>query len=200
MGRTEIRALIRFCQEADHLKHSKRTGWWRAGVKAPESVAEHSWRAAFLAYVTAAAEGADLERAATIAVFHDLAETRAGDTQYVAKRYITGSSGEVITKDQVHGMRSAVADGILGLVAEVVSVGKSSAEAACGWDAGKLECLLQAREYERQGYRDARVWAESMTGAVRTGTGRSLADEAMKADPAEWWREVTGAGERHVNE
>lgn len=200
MGQTELSAVIRFCHEAGHLKHSKRTGWWRGGIKDPESVAEHSWRAAVLAYVIAAAEGADPERAATIAVFHDLAETRTGDIEYVAKHYVTASPDEVITKDQVHEMPSATADGILGLVAEVVSAGQSSAEAACAHDADKLECLLQAREYERQGYRDARVWAESMTGAVLTATGRALAAEAIAADPAEWWRDMATSWARHVDE
>jgi 5'-deoxynucleotidase YfbR-like HD superfamily hydrolase len=38
----------------------------------------HSWRTAVIAYFIALAEGADPERAATIGVFHDLAETRTG--------------------------------------------------------------------------------------------------------------------------
>lgn len=200
MTSPEMRAIIRLGHEAGHLKHSKRTGWWRAGVKDPETVAEHSWRAAVLAYIIAAAEGADPERAATIAVFHDLAETRTGDTEVVAKHYVTASPDEVITKDQVHGMPSAVADGILGLVAEVASAGRSSTEAACAHDADKLECLLQAREYERQGYRDARVWAESMASAVQTATGRALAAEAMAADPAEWWRDMATSCARQADE
>jgi 5'-deoxynucleotidase YfbR-like HD superfamily hydrolase len=49
------------------LKRLRRTGWWHAGVRDPESVAEHSMRAAQLAALIAAEEGADPVRAAGLA-------------------------------------------------------------------------------------------------------------------------------------
>ena len=87
-----ILGVVRFAYEAGQLKRSRRTGWWRAGIRDPESVAEHSWRTAVLAWVIAAAQGADPERAATIGVFHDLAEARTGDIEYVGHHYVTGAS------------------------------------------------------------------------------------------------------------
>ena len=65
----EAGAVVRLAFEAGHLKRSKRTGWWVAGIKDPETVAEHSWRTAVLAWFIATAEGADAERAVTIGVF-----------------------------------------------------------------------------------------------------------------------------------
>lgn len=115
---------------------------------------EHSWRTAVLGYLMAAAEGADPDRTAAICVFHDLAEARTGDIEYVAKHYVTAADDLAISKDQVRDLPAAAADGILGLVAQAASR-DASPEAACAHDADKLECLLQAREYERQGYPDA---------------------------------------------
>lgn len=57
-------AVIRFAYEAGHLKHLPRAGWQLAGVAQPESVAEHSFRVGILAYVIAALEGGNPDRAA----------------------------------------------------------------------------------------------------------------------------------------
>ncbi|TDU76018.1 HD domain-containing protein [Streptomyces sp. KS 21] len=40
----DLSAVARFLYEAGTLKHTRRTGWWMAGVNDSESVAEHSWR------------------------------------------------------------------------------------------------------------------------------------------------------------
>ena len=45
----------------------------------PESVAEHSWRVAVIAYFFTKEEGLDPYKCATMAVFHDIAETRVWD-------------------------------------------------------------------------------------------------------------------------
>jgi putative hydrolase of HD superfamily len=184
----EVSAVLRLCFEAGHLKRSRRTGWWVAGIKDPESVAEHSWRTAVLAYFIALAEGADPERTVTIAVFHDLAETRTGDIEYVGRHYVTAEPDEVIAKDQAAGLPAALAEAFLSAVRE--HEGTATAESACARDADKLECLLQAREYQRQGHREVQAWIDNMAAAVRTDTGRALAAAALKADPGEWWREV----------
>jgi putative hydrolases of HD superfamily len=54
-----MNSVANFLFETGTLKNHKRTGWWIAGVKDPESVAEHSWRAALLASIIAELEGAD---------------------------------------------------------------------------------------------------------------------------------------------
>lgn len=45
----DLSAVGRFLYEAGTLKQTRRTGWWMAGVRDPESVAEHSWRTALIA-------------------------------------------------------------------------------------------------------------------------------------------------------
>jgi putative hydrolase of HD superfamily len=188
MTETEMRAIVRLCYEAGHLKRSRRTGWWVAGIKDPESVAEHSWRTAVLAYFIAHAEGADPERTVTIGVFHDLAETRTGDIEYVGRRYLTAAPDEAIAKDQAADLPAAMTDAFLGVIRQLED--DATPEAACARDADKLECLLQAREYQHQGHRDLEGFVTNMAAAVRTVTGKALAQAALHADPAEWWREV----------
>lgn len=184
----EMRALVRLFHEAGHLKRSRRTGWWVAGITDPESIAEHSWRTAVLAYFIALAEGADPERAVTIGVFHDLAETRTGDIEYVGRHYVTPVPADAITADQAAGLPAMMAAAILGIVRE--GEDRATLEAACARDADKLECLLQAREYQRQGHAEVQQWIDNMAAAVCTATGKALAESAVTADPGEWWRKV----------
>lgn len=64
--------------KAWQLKDLLRSGWVRAGVEQPESVAAHSWGVAFLV-MTLAPKSLDKSRALQIALVHDLAEVVVGD-------------------------------------------------------------------------------------------------------------------------
>ena len=141
-----------------------------------------------ISYFIAIAEGADPERTVTIGVFHDLAETRTGDIEYVARHYLTVASDETIAKDQARDLPASMTDAFLSVIRQMED--GASLEAVCARDADKLECLLQAREYQRQGHQDVQEWIDNMAAAVRTETGRALAAAALQAEPTEWWREV----------
>lgn len=182
-------ALIRLSHEAGHLKRTPRTGWLRAGVRFPESVAEHSWRVSVLAYFIAHAEGADAEHAAVLGMFHDLAEVRTGDVDWVGRNYLTKASDDAVVRDQAAGLEPVQFEGVTEAVREHAAA--ETAEALCARDADKLDCLLQGRSYEAEGYPLARGWVETMSTAVRTPTGKALAEAALTADPAEWWRQVS---------
>src|ERR1041385_3926786 len=86
--------IAKYLYEIGHLKHQKRTGLWRIGVRDPESVAEHSYRTAVIGYILASLEGANPERTAVLCLFHDTAETRIGDMHWITKRYIQTKEGE----------------------------------------------------------------------------------------------------------
>jgi 5'-deoxynucleotidase YfbR-like HD superfamily hydrolase len=96
----ELGETVKLAHELGQLKMLPRTGWLRAGIEHPESVAEHSLRAAMLAWMLAGLEGADPERAATMALWHDSQETRTTDLDHVARRYLHTTSNEQITADQ----------------------------------------------------------------------------------------------------
>ena len=64
----DLGATARLLYEAGTLTHVRRTGWWMAGVRDPESVAEHSWRTAVIATILAERQGADVARNTVLAV------------------------------------------------------------------------------------------------------------------------------------
>jgi putative hydrolases of HD superfamily len=173
-----------FLYEIGLLKRYPRTGWALAGVPAAESVAEHSFRAATVAAVIAVAEDADPQRAAFLALWHDTQETRTTDLPHLTKRYVTTATNEAITSDQVQHLPPAIASMISAAVSEYET--GETAEAVCARDADKLECILQAREYQDQGHQNLQPWIDSSLASLHTATAKRLASEALTQNPLEW--------------
>jgi putative hydrolase of HD superfamily len=186
MAEEELHGLARYAYEVGQLKRSKRTGWWLAGIADPESVAEHTFRTALLGYVLAVMEGADPERTAALCLFHDTAETRLGDIPSVGKRYLTQAPAADVVADQLADLPPEVAAPIARLVDEYEA--QDSPEARVAKDADKLECLIQAREYEAQGYQDAASWVAPSAASIRTASGRRLAASCQAVPPRQWWK------------
>ncbi|MFE7332013.1 HD family hydrolase [Streptomyces sp. NPDC057565] len=186
----DLSAVARFLYEAGTLKQTKRTGWWMAGVRDPESVAEHSWRTALIASVIAKLEGADPAKAAFLAVWHDSQETRTGDVNYLGKKYAPTADPEAVTADQVAGMPEVLASAVRDVVAEYEA--KESPEAVCARDADKLECMIQGIEYKAQGYENAQRWIDNSRGRLTTKTANELADAVLETESLDWLRIALG--------
>ncbi|MFC1421321.1 HD domain-containing protein [Streptacidiphilus cavernicola] len=187
----ELSAVANFLFEAGTLKAAKRTGWWMAGVKDPETIAEHSWRTSLIASMIAQLEGADPARAALMSVWHDSQETRTGDVNHLGKKYLDGEiSAEAVTADQVAGMPESLAKAVQAVVGEYEA--RESPEAICARDADKLECLLQGLEYKAQGYENVQRWIDNSCGRLVTATAKALADELIATGSLMWLKTVLG--------
>ncbi|MGB2571481.1 HD domain-containing protein [Micromonospora citrea] len=173
-----------FIFEAGVLKRAARTGWWFAGVKQPESIAEHSFRTALIGMMLAALEGADPARVSMLCVLHDTQETRITDIPHIAKRYLTAAPNTTVTADQVAACPPAVADTITAAVAEYEA--GETLEALVARDADKLECLVQAVEYRHQGIDNVQRWIDSSRAALKTTSAHRLADAALAGQPLAW--------------
>ncbi|MEW2147252.1 HD domain-containing protein [Micromonospora vinacea] len=175
---------MNFIFEAGVLKRAARTGWWFAGVKQPESIAEHSFRTALIGMMLAAMEGADPARVSMLCVLHDTQETRITDIPHIAKRYLTAVPNTAVTADQVADCPPAVADVITAAVAEYEA--GETLEAVVARDADKLECLVQAVEYRHQGIDNVQRWIDSSRAALKTASAHRLADAALSGQPLAW--------------
>jgi 5'-deoxynucleotidase YfbR-like HD superfamily hydrolase len=182
-------AILSFAYEAGHLKRLPRAGWLLAGVSSPESVASHSFRVAVLAYVIAVQEGANPDRAASLGLFHDVPETRITDVASVGKAYIKPADPNTVIADQTAALPPDLAGHITALIAEHESAKTPQAtlESRCSRDADKLDCLLQAREYQAQGNQLVQPWIDSMIPVITTPTGTALAKGAQELPPSIWW-------------
>jgi putative hydrolase of HD superfamily len=170
--------------EIGSLKNLPRAGWQRLGIPLPESVAEHSFRVGIVGMILAAIEGADVGRTSALCLLHDSAETRIGDVTAVGRAYVTTEPAERVSEHQTAGMPEDAAKVFRDLVAEYEA--GQTPEAQVAKDADKLESLLQAVEYQAQGY-DTTPWQDTSITALRTDAGRLLARAIMAADPHSWW-------------
>nr|BFD89091.1 HD domain-containing protein [Kitasatospora sp. Xyl93] len=173
-----------FLFEAGMLKRAKRSGWWIAGVKDPETIAEHSFRAGVVGAVLAMMEGADPAKVALLCLFHDTQETRVSDIPHISRRYLTAASNERVTADQVSAAHPAVVAGVQAIVEEYENA--ESLEVTVAHDADKLECLIQAVEYREQGYQNVQPWIDSSLGSLKTESARTLAEAALTMTSLEW--------------
>lgn len=180
----DAEALAGFGYELGLLKRIRRSGWWHAGVRDPESVAEHTMRAAQLAALLAAEEGADPARAAFLALWHDSQETRTGDLPHTATAYLTKPDPRQITADQTERLPERSREMVRGAVDEYEL--RQTLEAHCAKDADKLEMLLQAVEYRDTGVKRTDGWIDSARKDLRTETGRRIADAAVNLSPLSW--------------
>jgi putative hydrolase of HD superfamily len=180
----DAEAIAAFGYELGLLKRVRRTGWWHAGVRDPESVAEHTMRTAHLAALIAAEEGADPARAAFLALWHDTQETRTGDLPHTATAYLTRPDPRQITADQTEQLPERSR----GMVREAVDEYESrqTLEARCAKDADKLEMLLQAIEYRDTGVQRVDGWIESARKDLKTDIGRRVAEAALTLSPLVW--------------
>jgi putative hydrolase of HD superfamily len=177
-------AIAAFAYELGILKRLRRTGWAHAGVRDPESVAEHTMRAAQLAALIAAEEGADPARAALLALWHDSQETRTGDLPHTVDAYLTRPDPRQITADQSANLPSRPRDMIRTAVDEYEA--RQSPEALCAKDADRLEMLLQAVEYRDIGIHRVDGWIESARTGLKTETAQRIAVAAVNLSPLAW--------------
>lgn len=73
-----MKEFIKYFYELGMLKRLRRTGYHAAGIKDPETVADHTYRTIVIAYFIAKLEKADAERTILLTLFHDNVETRIG--------------------------------------------------------------------------------------------------------------------------
>ena len=179
-----VKNLCCFIYELGHQRRVKHEGWKLALVERPDSVAEHSLRAAQIAYVLACMEEySNPSEAAAALVFHDAHETRIGDLHKVARRYINPDEKRVI-KEQLGGL-GAIGQSILELWLKVED--KIPPLGPILKDADYLECAFTGREYLELGYREAQDWIENTSKAMRTESGKKLMAMLLQTGPTEWW-------------
>lgn len=186
-------SIVRYIFEAGMLKRVARSGWWAEKVKQPESVAEHSFRTAVIAFMLARMEGLDdngARRLCTAAVFHDMHEARLLDLNKITARYIAvGAKLETrVESDQAKGMPPELRDALLG------TRNLSAGGQAILKDADYLECAFQAKEYADIGHKGAESWIESIDGRLKTKSARKLLARMRKTDSNSWWKGLKRIG------
>jgi putative hydrolases of HD superfamily len=183
----DIKKVVNFIFELGQMKRQVHAGWWKIGIKQPETVAEHVFRAAQIGYILAVMEGdADPEKVVTIIMLHDNAETRIGDQDKVAARYF--SNGEAEKKafmEQTEFLSAEIQkkwQAYFNMYEE-----RNTKEGIIAKDADWLEQAFQAKEYVDTGYKAAQNWIDNVAAAVETESAKKIISEMQKIEFTQWY-------------
>lgn len=182
-------AAVDFFAEAGLLKHVKRSGWWVAGIKNPESVAEHSFRTAVIGFYLAHLEKLDPYKVVVMALFNDIHEARINDLHKMGHYYIDFKGAEKkVFKDQVAHLQESVRAVLERMRHDYDE--QTTPESIAARDADILECLLQAKEYYDRGHQGAKIFFKRAPDYLKTKSAQAMWRTMEIWDSHQWWQNV----------
>jgi putative hydrolase of HD superfamily len=155
IDKIQLEKFHQFLEILGKLKFVKRLGWIsNLKMKSPESVADHSFRCAFLAMCIGDLIGANSEKLIRMLLLHDIQEAITGDYDLFLKKQIgidKVKNHEKITIQKILSLLPPkLNEEYLSLWIEFQN--KATFEASLAHDIDKIELILQAIEYEKEGY------------------------------------------------
>lgn len=154
-----------------------------------DTVASHAFHVGIIAYCLTRMEKLTHEdgiKALSMGVFHDNAEMRTGDLDFIAKNYATTDETKAI-KDQLKN---------LPFGADLIKIFEEYEErktliSKCAKDADSLEQMYQEWVLMHTGNTMAKRWFEGSTinriPYLRTKSAKLIAKIMLKRHPHQWW-------------
>jgi len=177
---------INFLYEMGSIRHMDRM-WRRFHSRDFANLAEHHFRVFWTAMVIAQREGGvDTGKIAKMVLLHDIAESRTGDVDYLARQYVVRNE-ELAIKDML---------GNTSLEKEFLEIWheydkRESLEAKIVKDADNLDVDMEMIEQASRGNSVAKYWRENhrethVRVTLNTETAREIFDHLRNANPDEW--------------
>jgi putative hydrolase of HD superfamily len=144
--------LTQFFQYAIRLKYVKRTGWIsKVKVQNPESVADHTFSMCAISMVLSDILGLDTQRVMKMVILHDLAESIIGDYMpgEISKKHKRSKEKKAINSI-LYCIPSNVRKKYTNIWNEYLQNKTDVAQLVHRVD--KMEMILQARQYAKEGY------------------------------------------------
>lgn len=171
-----------FLFEVGILAKTPRSGFYFLG-SGEQSVAEHVHRAACIGYALGMIEGdVDMAKVLKMCLFHDVAEARTSDLNYVHQKYAQVNE-EAAIQDLANTLEFG--DDMLGILKEYEE--RQSKEALIAKDADILELLLSLKEQADTGNSRAKTWIPSAIKRLKTKSGKKLGKKIIETDSDHWW-------------
>lgn len=182
MKEKELKNAVNFLFEAGMLAKTPRSGFYFLG-SGQQSVAEHINRAIFIGYVLAFMnKKADVNKVLKMCLFHDFAEARVSDLNYVHQKYTERHEDKAI-EDLVKTV--PFGDDIKDILHEYEE--RKSLESLLAKDSDNLEFLLSLKEQSDIGNSKADSWIPSLVKRLKTKEAKELAETILKTNSDDWW-------------
>jgi putative hydrolase of HD superfamily len=194
MGAKNLHSDINFLYEMGNIRFIERM-WRRFLHDDFANLAEHHFRVFWIAMVIAANEdNVDTGKIAKLCLLHDIAESRTGDVDYLARQYVERNE-ELAIHDMLEG--TSVAEEFLALWEEYET--RETIESKIAKDADNLDVDFELAEQAAKGSKLQEEWTDNRrfvsTDRLYTDTAKELFSQLLSSDPHDW--HVNGRNRRN---
>ncbi len=161
-------STIKFLVTMGNLKKIPRTGWLLRGIHGCETVSAHNHRVALICMLLCdKIDSADFEKTLKMALLHEIGETRLGDIptpvgkKFNKNRVEKEIAGEILSESGLDCYESVIEEYFDGDSIEKTIVDASD----------KIDMMLQAYEYNRNGFCGAADFFDKIDGFIDKYSG-----------------------------
>jgi len=178
----KIDSIVDFLFEAGTLAKTPRSWSFFLG-SGEQSIAEHMNRTTYIGFaLVQMSSDVDISKVLQMCMFHDFAEARTSDLNYVHQKYVKSDEHKALS-DLIS--KVPFGDKIKVIMEEYEE--RKSKESLLAKDADILEFLLSLKEQVDIGNERARTWIPSAVKRLKTEEGKILAEKIIKTDSDNWW-------------
>ena len=146
-----------------------------------DNISDHSFRVAIVGMILAELEKCDVNKVLKMCLFHDVAEARTGDANFINQQYVDLHEDEA-REDQMDGL--PIANKISALLKEYER--RESKEAIIAKDADLLDQMILQQEYFYKDEKNGKIWQDHSERSLKTKSAKSLAKKIRESNPFEW--------------
>jgi putative hydrolases of HD superfamily len=149
--------------------------------QANDTIASHSFEVAIIGLVLAKMEGADENKILKMCLFHDIAEARTGDANFIHSHY-TEMEEDKAVKDQLSS--TPLEKEIIEILDEYIE--RESIESIIAKDADLINQTLLQCNYLKES-KDLARWNRHSTKGLKTKSAKQLVKTIIRKNPFDWF-------------
>ncbi|MFZ2804137.1 MAG: HD domain-containing protein [Patescibacteria group bacterium] len=182
MKYSNFEGAANFLFEAGILAKTPRSGFHFLG-SGEQSVAEHVNRVTYVGFTMAMMDGTvDVGKVIQMCMFHDFAEGRTSDLNYVHQKYVQADEEKALTE---LAKTLEFGDAIMALMNEYKE--RKTQEALIAKDADQIEFILSLKEQADIGNPRASEWIQNAIKRLKTDIAKQLAEKILSTRSDAWW-------------
>jgi len=181
---SDFKNIADFLFEVGMLAKTPRSGFFFLG-SGEQSVSEHTTRTIYIGYTLAmlnSDQNIDTNKVIKMCIFHDLAEARISDLNYVHQKYTEKKEDQAL-KDVTASI--PFGQDIQAVVAEYEQ--RETIESKIAKDADNLEFLISLKEQVDIGNTRAKSWIPAIKKRLDTPEAIKLAEAITNTESDHWW-------------
>lgn len=172
-----------FLFEIGTMRNMNRT-WHQTVPNTNDTIASHSFEVAIIGSILAKLEKVDENKVIKMCLFHDIAETRVGDLNFINSHYVAKNE-EKANSDQLEDL--PIKSEIMSLLKELEE--RKTKESIVAKDADILDQVIMERTMI-QNEADLKKWNAHSMAKLRTKSAKEIARKLVKRNPHDWIYEI----------